>query len=319
MHRRHACRSAGPKWSRNLSSADSGETLNEGGDMSRAMAGGIDTAYSVQGQGYPLLMFAPGGFGAVRSNWSGLGVYRRLGLIENLSQHFTCITFDRREAGESGGRLERVTWDHYVAQGLGLLDHLGIERAAVVGGCIGSSIAARTAVTAPDRIDAMVLYSPAGGVHYRLGQHERFRTHLSFVAEVGLAGVVDLATTTDAGFSKDPRLGPWVSVIRRDPTFASAYREWDLERYVAMATGMVRLQFDRDSVPGVEPEDLLGSATPALVVPGDDASHATSAAHFLAECLPNGGLWDVPVDAQTESNAPERIQEFLQRVVSTGG
>lgn len=284
--------------------------------MPRAIAGGIDTAYSIDGDGFPLLMFAPGGFGAVRGNWSGLGVYKRLGLIEQLSRHFTCITFDRREAGDSGGRLERVTWDHYAAQGLGLLDHLGIDHAAVMGGCIGSSIAARAAVTAPDRIAAMVLYSPAGGVRYRMGQHERFRTHLSFVAEVGLAGVVDLALATDVGFSKDPRVGPWVSVIRRDPSFAAEYRHSDPDRYVAMATGMVRLQFDRDSVPGIEPEDLLVSRTPALVVPGDDASHATSAAHFLAESMPMGELWDVPVDAQTEQNAPARIASFLDGVVS---
>jgi len=32
-----------------------------------------------------------------------------------------------------------VTWPHYVAQGKGLLDHLGFARAHIMGGCIGSS------------------------------------------------------------------------------------------------------------------------------------------------------------------------------------
>src|SRR6056297_2272150 len=158
--------------------------------MPRTIAGSIETEYSVQGEGPALLMYAPGGFGAVRSNWSNLGVYKRLGLLDALSERFTCITFDRREAGESGGRVERISWANYVAQGLGLLDHLGIEHAAVMGGCIGSSIAAATAVAAPDRVTAMILYSPAGGVHYRMGQHRRFRTHLAYIDEHGLDGVV---------------------------------------------------------------------------------------------------------------------------------
>ena len=34
---------------------------------------------------------------------------------------------DRRENGRSGGRVERVTWDHFVRQGAGLLDETGVE------------------------------------------------------------------------------------------------------------------------------------------------------------------------------------------------
>jgi hypothetical protein len=50
---------------------------------------------------------------------------------------------------------------------------------------------------------------------------------------------------------------------------------------------------------------------PALIVPGQDASHATSAARYLEECLPSSQYWDVPVGDQTEENAPARILEFL--------
>jgi len=38
---------------------------------------------------------------------------------------------------QSGGRVERLTWAHYVAQGKGLLDHLGFKRAHIMGGCMG--------------------------------------------------------------------------------------------------------------------------------------------------------------------------------------
>ena len=42
------------------------------------------------------------------------------------------IIFDRGECSASGGRVERVTWSHFAAQGRGLSDHLNIERAHLV-------------------------------------------------------------------------------------------------------------------------------------------------------------------------------------------
>ena len=277
---------------------------------------GITTEYEVHGEAGPaLLMFSPGGFNAVRGNWGNLGVYRRLDLIEQLRQHARCIVFDRRESGGSGGRVERIGWDHYVAQGIGLLDHLGIERAVLMGGCIGCSVAARAATSYPDRVAGLVLYSPAGGARYRLGQQRRFTRHLAYVEDEGLDGVVVLARSSQATFSSDPRVGPWVSVIRGDDRFAKDYAEQDVDRYRDLVAGMARLQFDRDSVPGVEPEDLLTSELPALVVPGDDASHAPSAAHFLHECIPGSELWDVPVPEQVAENAPDRVARFLRERV----
>ena len=60
-------------------------------------------------------------------------------LLDHLPKQYTCIVFDRRECGQSGGRVERVTWCDYVAQGRGLLDHLGIDKAHLMGGCMGCS------------------------------------------------------------------------------------------------------------------------------------------------------------------------------------
>ena len=76
---------------------------------------------------------------------------------------------------------------------------------------------------------------------------------------------------------------------------------------------MARTLFDRDTAPGAEPEDLMRLDIPALVVPGRDAAHATSAARYLEECLPQSEYWDVPVAEQTEAVAPLRIMEFLDQ------
>jgi pimeloyl-ACP methyl ester carboxylesterase len=274
---------------------------------------GIATRYETVGSGPPLLMFSPGGFDSNLESWSNIGIYRRLDLVDQLSAHHRLVLFDRRESGRSGGRVERITWADYVTQAVGLLDHLGIERAALMGGCVGCSSVASVAVAHPHRVSSMVLFSPAGGVHYRMKQHERFVKHLAFVGEYGLAGVVDLASSHEDGFSKDPRVGPWATVLRTDPAFATSYAALDAESYATTVTGLVRTLFDRDTVPGPEPEDLLTLDIPALVVPGEDSSHAPSAARYLQECLPRVEYWDVPVAEQTNETAPPRILEFLAK------
>jgi pimeloyl-ACP methyl ester carboxylesterase len=279
--------------------------------MPTALIDGIATRYETTGAGPALLMFSPGGFDASLESWRTVGVYRRLGLLERLAERYTCITFDRRESGRSGGRLERVGWGDYVRQGVGLLDQLDIERAHLMGGCVGCSTAAALGVARPERVASMVLYSPAGGPKYRMKQHARFAAHLSFVGQQGLAAGADLAKSTSDGFSTDPRVGPWAAVLRTDPRFASAYAQADPGRYATMVTGMARLLFDRDTVPGAEPEDLLRLDVPTLIVPGQDESHATSAARYLQECLPASEYWDVPVSEQTAETAPARILEFL--------
>src|SRR6185503_4581899 len=107
--------------------------------MATATIDGIATRYEVKGSGPPLPMYAPGGFDATVEKWTSLGVYARVKLMDHLPRHFTCIAFDRRECGQSGGRVETVTWSHFVRQGAGLLDHLEFDRAHLMGGCMGVS------------------------------------------------------------------------------------------------------------------------------------------------------------------------------------
>ncbi len=280
--------------------------------MAMALADGIATRYEVSGSGPPLLLFSPGGFNATLDNWATFGIYQRLRLLDGLRRHYTCVAYDRREAGLSGGRVECITWGDYVAQATDLLDELGIERAHVMAGCIGCSIAAAFAVAHPGRTASLVLYSPAGGPRYRITQHARFAEHLAFAHEQGLAAVVSLARASNATFSQDPRIGPWASVLRTDDSFAEDFAARDVAGYAATVETMARTLFDRDTVPGAEPEQLMALEHPALVVPGEDTSHAPSAARYLQECLDRSEYWDVPVEKQTDETAPQRVLAFLQ-------
>jgi pimeloyl-ACP methyl ester carboxylesterase len=272
---------------------------------------GIATHYETRGSGPPLLMFSPGGFNATLDTWSSLGAYARTKPLDHLSRSFTCIIFDRRETGQSGGRVECIDWAHYVVQGKGLLDHLQIKQAHLMGGCMGCSPVLAFGVAHRETVLSMVLYWPVGGAKYRLSSHQRFAEHLAFVHQHGLDKVVALAIEGGKSFGADPRGGPWASVIRNDPAFARAYAAHDVDRYKVIVAGMGRRLFDRDTAPGAEPEDLMRLDIPALIIPGHDASHATSAARYLEECLPQGEYWDVAVAEQTEERTSARLLEFL--------
>jgi pimeloyl-ACP methyl ester carboxylesterase len=282
-----------------------------------ALIDGIRTRYEVIGDGPPLLMYSPAGFDATLDKWRTQGVYARIKLLDHLPKKYTCIVFDRRESGESGGRIEDLTWAHYVAQGRGLLEHLRIERAHLMGACMGCCPVVAFGVAHPGMVRSMILYWPVGGARYRISTHKRFADHLAYVEQNGLAGVVSLAMREGKAFNAEPRGGPWASVIKNDRAFAEAYARLDVEKYKKLVADMCRRLFDRDTSPGAEPEDMLKLDIPTFIVPGRDASHATSAARYLEECLPRAEYWDALPDAQTEETAPGRLLDFLDRSNAT--
>src|SRR5688572_543654 len=281
--------------------------------MASATIDGIHTRYEVYGSGPPVLMFSPGGFDATVEKWTTQGIYVQIRPIEHLSKHFTCIAFDRRESGVSGGRVEAISWPHYVAQAKGLLDHLHIDRAHIMGACMGCSPALAFAVAHPAATISLLLYWPVGGPHYRISSHARFAEHMEFMRREGVKGVTSLVQAEGKPFNQDPRGGPWATVIKSDPEFARVYENQEPERYLSIVSTMRNQLFDRDTAPGARPEDLLRVDVPALIVPGRDKTHATSAARYLEECLPRAEYWDVTVADQTGSTVPPRLLEFLQR------
>ncbi len=124
-----------------------------------------------------------------------------------------------------------MTWPHYAKHAKGLLEHLKIEKAHHMGGCMGCSVAIAFAVAYPAATLSMVLFWPVGGAKYRMTGQQRFAEHLAFVQQNGLPAVVALAKESDKTFNADPRGGPWVSVIRHDPDFADRYARLDLDHY----------------------------------------------------------------------------------------
>jgi hypothetical protein len=102
-------------------------------------------------------------------------------------------------------------------------------------------------------------------------------------------------------------------VIARDPLLAEDFVRQDLNRYLGLIAVSGRSLFDRDTATGAEPEEIMGITAPALVLPGDDASHASSAAHYLRELLPNASFWNVLPPEQTTREVCDRILEFSRQ------
>ena len=261
-------------------------------------ADGIPTRVSVVGTGEPLLMFSPGGFDATLEKWSELGIYKKIDIMSYLADRFTCILFDRRECGESGGRLEILDFSGMARHGYAVLEKLGHRSAHVIGGCLGCAPASEFACMYPNLTMSLNLVWPVGGARYRIRNFGRFSTHLAWVSEHGTDALIQKALASDVGFAKDSTLGPWGGSLRVDAGLVDSLRTSDETAYARLVQASYRVMFDCDSAPGPRPEELMQIVRPACIVPGADESHARSAAHFVTECLPDSRFLDLPTDAQ---------------------
>ena len=127
--------------------------------MSKFTHGDVTINYEVHGEGFPLLLFAPGGMRSAASFWRGA----EWDPIETLSPHFKVIAMDQRNAGESTAPVSSNDgWHTYTGDHLALLRHLGIDRLHVLGGCIGGPYCFGMMQAAPQRVCAAVLQQSIG-------------------------------------------------------------------------------------------------------------------------------------------------------------
>src|SRR5262249_19018893 len=88
-------------------------------------------------------------------------------------------------------------------KGKGLLDHLNIKRAYLMGGCMGCCPVLTFAIAYPDVALSLILFWPVGGPKYRISSRRRFTEHLTFVEQHGLQQVASLARTEGKPFGAD--------------------------------------------------------------------------------------------------------------------
>ena len=121
--------------------------------------GDVHIHYQSLGDGYPVLLIAPGGMRSEGGFWDRMAWNPKVSLVDT----YRVIAMDQRNAGRSTGPVAADHgWETYAADQLGLLDHLGIETCHVVGMCIGGPYIAGLLRAAPERFASAVMLQPVG-------------------------------------------------------------------------------------------------------------------------------------------------------------
>lgn len=117
--------------------------------MPKTEVNGINISYMVEGQGEPLVMIM--GFSAPRIGWV---LQRRA-----FRKYFQVITFDSRGVGGSDKPPGPYSMKMMADDTVGLMDHLGIDKAHILGVSMGGMIAQEVAINYPERVRKLVLGS----------------------------------------------------------------------------------------------------------------------------------------------------------------
>ena len=125
--------------------------------------GGVSTRYAEAGpRNAPAVLMLHGTGGHWETFASNLGP---------MSKHFRCVAIDMVGNGFSAKPDFDYEIPVYVDHAFATLDALGIERASMIGTSLGSWVAARSALTHPDRVEKLILMSPAGLVATESNMH----------------------------------------------------------------------------------------------------------------------------------------------------
>ena len=112
--------------------------------------GGVALAYRTYGGGYPLVLI--NGLASAMDTWNPP-------VLDALARHFRVIVFDHRGTGYSGVSDDPFSIPLFMQDTVGLMEHLGIARAHVLGFSMGTCIAQELALAFPEKIDRLVLVS----------------------------------------------------------------------------------------------------------------------------------------------------------------
>jgi len=121
--------------------------------MPLTKVGDINLCYNIRGDGQPLILIA--GFATAQNAW--------FPLLRAFSKHYRVVTFDNRGIGGSDKPDGPYSTKMMAGDTIALMDHLGIDRAHVLGGSMGGMIAQHIAIDHPQRVDKLILFSTSVG------------------------------------------------------------------------------------------------------------------------------------------------------------
>ena len=272
---------------------------------------GTTIHYEVFGDGFPLLLLAPGGVNSQIEFWQR----SIINPIESFADEFMVIGMDQRHCGRSKTGLTPFSYDEAMQDQIAVLNDLGLARAHVMGGCIGCAYALRLADQAPARIAGAVMQDPVGLDETNSLEtfYAMFNPTIRLARAEGLEAVIESAQR-DPIFMQNNEAGPFAQRIHDDPLFADALRAIRREGYIALVVefrdGMWPQQPPYFAVNEVA---VQRSHAPMLVLPGADPFHPTGIGERICNEAPNARC--LAVDARAEGNLPatlDSIRAFLR-------
>ena len=236
--------------------------------MPHARVNGISIYYEEHGAGTPLLLVM--GFTANTTAWEPV--------LPALSSRYRVIAFDNRGAGRSDAPEAAYTMAELADDALGLLSHLGIERAHVYGVSMGGMIVQHIALRSPKRVLSVVLGCTSPG-----GQH-------AMTAPEPVIAALLKSSTLPVEQAFDLTLP-----ILYSDAFAAAHRAELYERALQNAALRASEAGIKGQAAAIQGHDtfarLSAIAAPTLVLHGDaDELVPTANGRLLADQIPGARL-----------------------------
>ena len=195
--------------------------------------------------------------------------------MPEFSPEYRCITVDQRGFGQSPDVPGGPGPTELAADALALLDHLKVERAALIGQSMGGRAVVRSAVAQPARLWAAVLTNTIGN----LTSPELVSLRQSLATSRPAASADLSKSAIGAGFQQNNRAGSFLyaQILGLNPPRAADFTRslnmlpTPLEDYARSGVPTLFITGDEDAISWPEPSQLAHSQLPGsrlLRVPG---------------------------------------------------
>jgi|CXWL01.1.fsa_nt_gi 3-oxoadipate enol-lactonase len=258
-----------------------------------AQINGIKIAFTDEGQGLPVVFLH--GFPLNRTMWTPQ--------VERLATRFRVITIDLRGHGESEAPLWHYSMEQFADDLIGVLDHLAIEQAALVGLSMGGYVLFSCVRRYPHRIKALIFCDTRAGADTLEGRAARF-SMAQIAYRRGAGAIADLML---------PKLlAPSTSTT--NPSLVDRVRAMISRTEISGIAGDLMAMAARpDST-----EMLETIRVPTLVIAGEqDAASPPAEVKKIADGIPGAQFVTIPEAGHLPNlEQPERFNTLLEKFLA---
>jgi pimeloyl-ACP methyl ester carboxylesterase len=229
------------------------------------------------------------------------------------SRYFRCIAYNARGYPPSDVPEDPAKYSQAKARddAIAVLDHLGIDRAHVVGLSMGGFATLHVGLAHPRRARSLVIAGCGYGA--APAEREKFVAECAAVADIfEKRGMVEATKQYTAGPTR-------VQYQNKDPRgYAEFVRQMSEHSAAGHALTMRGVQMQRPSLWQLV-EDMEKIRVPALIIVGDEDEPCLEPALLMKRSIPTAGLWVAPrtghaVNLEEPDSFNRAVLDFLTKV-----